>query len=232
MEASDKSAVLLLGIDTCGPSGSVALGRFGGSAAEILSEIELEGRSYSATLIAAVGELLSRAGVALKDLGGIVVVNGPGSFTGVRVGLSAVKGLAEAGRIPVVAVSRLEVLGWKAGTGPAAFDAHRREVFLRLDLAGAGAQELLAGAEELAALRPAAGARVAVCDDAAAELLAAAWPEAVLVRTGAPLASDVLRLCAPRVAAGQFADLVLLDGHYLRRSDAEIFGETPRTPSA
>src|ERR1035438_8212369 len=111
------SGRLLLGIDTCGPAGSVALGRLTERGVEIFGQTELEGRGYSATLVAAVGELLARAGVELKSLGAMVAVNGPGSFTGVRVGLSAVKGLAEAAEIPVVAVSRLEVLAWKAGVG-------------------------------------------------------------------------------------------------------------------
>src|SRR5450631_4042923 len=106
---------LLLAIDTCGPTGSVALGRLAGRDLEILGQTELEGRSYSSTLVAAVSGLLTGAGVGLRDLRGIVVVNGPGSFTGVRVGLSAVKGLAEGAQVPVVAVSRLEVLSRKAG---------------------------------------------------------------------------------------------------------------------
>jgi tRNA threonylcarbamoyladenosine biosynthesis protein TsaB len=108
-------STLLLGIDTCGPTGSVALGRWSGQAIELLGQIELEGRNYSSTLVAAVGELLAGAGVQLGQLNAIVAVNGPGSFTGVRVGLAAVKGLAEPARIPVVAVSRLEVLAAKAG---------------------------------------------------------------------------------------------------------------------
>jgi tRNA threonylcarbamoyladenosine biosynthesis protein TsaB len=216
---------LLLGIDTCGPSGSVALGRANGQAVEILDQIELEGRSYSSTLVAAVGELLTRGGAALREVGAIVAVNGPGSFTGVRVGLSAVKGLAEATQIPVVAVSRLEVLAVKAGLASAAIDAHRQEVFLRLGRAGGQARELLAGAAEFAATDP-PPARVAVCDEAAALLLEAAWPAAELARTVAPTAADALQLCWPRVVAGQFVDLVLLDGYYLRRSDAEIFGES------
>jgi len=91
---------LLLAIDTCGPTGSVALGRYAGGSVEILGQIELEGRSYSATLVAAVGDLLVRSGVKLENLAAIVTVNGPGSFTGVRVGISAVKGLAEAAYIP------------------------------------------------------------------------------------------------------------------------------------
>jgi tRNA threonylcarbamoyladenosine biosynthesis protein TsaB len=220
--------MLLLAIDTCGPSGSVALGRQTENSLEILGQIELEGRSYSSTLVAAVGELLASSGIELSHLAAIVAVNGPGSFTGVRVGLSAVKGLAEPARIPVVAVSRLEVLAAKAGLGLSALDAHRHELFLRLGGSGLEARELLAGVQELAALNPAsapAGAPIAVCDDTAATLLASAWPTVKLLRTPAPTAADALKLCAPRVVAGKFVDLALLDGHYLRRSDAEIFGE-------
>jgi tRNA threonylcarbamoyladenosine biosynthesis protein TsaB len=214
---------LLLGVDTCGPSGSVALGRLAAGEVEILGQIELEGRSYSATLVAAVSDLLERTGVELRDLGAIVVVNGPGSFTGVRVGLSAVKGLAEAARIPVVAVSRLEVLAAKTGVLSSALDAHRHEVFLREGWPDEEPKELLAGARELAAIVPLS--RIAVCDDTAVQLLASAWLTAELIRVPAPTAADALVLGAARVVAGQFADLASLDGHYLRRSDAEIFGE-------
>jgi tRNA threonylcarbamoyladenosine biosynthesis protein TsaB len=219
---------LLLGIDTCGPDGSVALGRLTGQSVEILGQIELEGRSYSSTLVAAVGDLFAQSGILLREVGCIVAVNGPGSFTGVRVGLSAVKGLTEATQIPVVAVSRLEVLAGKAQTSLAALDAHRQEVFLRLKEVNGSAKELLAGKAELAAIHP---ARVAVCDDAAEVLLKEAWPEAEQVRIAAPTAADALRLCGLRGAGGEFADVALLDGHYLRRSDAEIFGE-PTAPQA
>ncbi len=215
---------LLLGIDTCGPTGSVALGRLAGRDLEILGQTELEGRSYSATLVAAVGDLLADAGVILKDLAGIVAVNGPGSFTGVRVGLSAVKGLAEPAQIPVVGISRLLVLSRKSGVPWCALDAHRGEVFLRVEELGMAARELLAGAGELAGIRP-VPLRVAVCDESAAGLLAAWWPDAQLVRCESPVASDALRPGEARLVAGGNVDLALLDGNYLRRSDAEIFGE-------
>ncbi len=215
---------LVLGIDTCGPSGSVALGRISGPEAEILGEKELAGRTYSAMLVSAIGDLLAENGVVLKDLGGIVAVSGPGSFTGVRVGLSAVKGLAEGALMPVAAVSRLLVLSHKADVPSCALDAHRNEVFLRVEEQGQGPRELLAGAIELEAVRP-APARVAVCDEGAAALLAATWPGTELVRCGAPLASDALRLGEAGLRVGICRDLALLDGNYLRRSDAEIFGE-------
>jgi tRNA threonylcarbamoyladenosine biosynthesis protein TsaB len=218
----------ILAIDTCGPSGSVALGRLTGNVLEILGQTELEGRSYSSTLVAAVGELLAEAGLQLGLLHAMVAVNGPGSFTGVRVGLAAVKGFAEATQIPVVAVSRLEVLAAKSKVASAALDAHRNEIFLRVggleDGNGPAARELLAGSAELAAIDP-APRQIAVCDEAAAALLAAAWPDTELIRCDGPTAADALRLCAERILTAEFADLALLDGHYLRRSDAEIFGE-------
>jgi tRNA threonylcarbamoyladenosine biosynthesis protein TsaB len=223
-EIRQETGLLVLGVDTCGPSGSVALARIEGATARILGQAELAGRSYSATLVAAVGELLVGQRVKLADIGAIAVVSGPGSFTGVRVGLSAVKGLAEPGRIPVVAVSRLAVLAAKARLASAALDAHRHEVFLRLGEPDGGVREMLAGAEELttAALRP---AKVAVCDDEAAALLESAWIGTELIRCQAPMAEDAIQLCVPEIVARKFTDLASLDGHYLRRSDAEIFGD-------
>jgi tRNA threonylcarbamoyladenosine biosynthesis protein TsaB len=215
----------LLGIDTCGPSGTVALGRLTGMhTAETVAQKELEGRSYSATLVAAVEGLLERQRMRLVDVGCIVVVRGPGSFTGVRVGIGAAKGLAEGSGVPVVAVSRLEVLARKARVLSSALDAHRHEVFLRIADCGLNITELLAGSADLAGISPCS--RMAVCDEAAADLLRAAWPQVGLVRVEAPTAGDALAVAAPEVASSQFADVALLDGHYLRRSDAEIFGSS------
>jgi tRNA threonylcarbamoyladenosine biosynthesis protein TsaB len=213
----------LLAIDTCGATGSVALGQMIGGELHILGESELGARRYAAELVSSVCELLSMAEVQLPQLSAIVAVNGPGSFTGVRVGLAAVKGLAESARIPVTAVSRLEVLAYKAGIASAALDAHRSEIFLRVGEQQTQTKEMLAGAQELAAINP-APLRVAVCDEAAEGLLAASWPKTELVRVAAPSAADALQFGVARVDAKDFADLALLDGHYLRKSDAEIFG--------
>lgn len=221
--AGGQAGELVLGIDTCGPSGSVALARLRGAEVEILGQTELPGRTYSARLVAAVAELLEASGTGLNEVRAMVAVRGPGSFTGVRVGLSAVKGLAEGRGIGVAPVSRLEVLAFAAGTASAALDAHRQEAFLRLARPGQEATEMLAGAEELAAM--AAPGRIAFCDEAVEELLRSAWPEAEPLRVAAPTAADAIALCAERVRSRAFADLALLDGHYLRRSDAEIFGQ-------
>jgi tRNA threonylcarbamoyladenosine biosynthesis protein TsaB len=94
---------------------------------------------------------------------------------------------------------------------------------LRLERTGAAPVELLSGPNELAAIHP-VPSRIAVCDEDAAALLARVWPQTQLVTTLPPVASDALRPGEARLIAGAAVDLALLDGHYLRRSDAEIFG--------
>ncbi|KAA6456928.1 tRNA (adenosine(37)-N6)-threonylcarbamoyltransferase complex dimerization subunit type 1 TsaB [Acidobacteria bacterium AB60] len=218
MNETGTDSVLALGIDTCGPSGSVSLGRITRTDVESLAQAELEGRTYSATLVAAVKQILEEGAAFLRQIGVLVVVNGPGSFTGVRVGLSAAKGFAEGAGIPVVSLSRLEVLSAKAAVQNAALDAHRQEIFLRLE-----GRELLAGRAELSGL-PAPEA-CAVCDPQAESILNEAWPATRLLTVLPPSAADALLVAAPRIRAREFADVALLDGHYLRRSDAEIFGD-------
>lgn len=217
-------SALILAIDTCGPSGSVALGRWAGSQLTLLGESSIPGREYSAQLVSTIRGLLSAAAAQLSSLAAIVVVSGPGSFTGVRVGLATAKGLAESPSIPVIALSRLHVLAHKAGIPSAAVDAHRQELFLRI--AGeSGVTERLASSADLAALAPPPS--IAACDEPAATLLTAAWPSTRIVRVAEPTAADALVLAMPRILAAQFDDIATLDGHYLRRSDAEIFGPRP-----
>lgn len=225
--AATPSAGVWLGFDTCGAVGSVALGRWVEDKLQILATAELDGRNLSSTLVGAVGDVLRRAGVLKPE--GIVVVYGPGSFTGVRLGLAAVKGLGEAWAVPVVAISGLEVLAAKAGVSASAQDAHRQEVYLRV--AAPAAKEMLVAAEELVTmgLRP---PQVAVCEDKAVTLLQSCWPGVGLVRTDPVTAVDALQFCRERIVAGEFADLASLDGHYLRRSDAEIFGKPVGAPKA
>jgi len=232
MQADEKAPVqagkVFLGIDTCGVTGTVALARWSKDSFQLLGQIEMDGRNCSSLLVAGIGELLAQAGLSLPALDGIVAVYGPGSFTGVRIGLSAAKGIAEATQLPVFAVSRLEVMTASAGVSAAAIDAHRHEVFLRVLQAGSESSEKLAGAGELAEI--AAPVRVAICDEATAALLSDSWPTTELVRVPEPTASDAIRLCAPRLVAGECVDVAQLDGYYLRRSDAEIFGEQSAPP--
>ena len=87
---------LLLAIDTCGPTGSVALGRLAGRDLEILGQTELEGRSYSATLVAAVGDLLEKIEEEVHELRQELDAQPPSPPARVRPGAGAV---ADAGAL-------------------------------------------------------------------------------------------------------------------------------------
>src|SRR5271165_4785449 len=106
--------MLLLGIDTCGSTGTIALARWSDGALSLVAQTELAGKTYAAQLVPKIHELLETLSSCPEDLTAIVVVNGPGSFTGVRIGVSSAKALAEALGIPLLAVSRLAVLAQKA----------------------------------------------------------------------------------------------------------------------
>ena len=102
----------LVAIDTCGEVGTAALVDLENDATTVtcISQTELGGRTAAAQLLPAIDEMLRQAALELRALRAIVVVNGPGSFTGTRVGLSTAKGLAHAAGVPIVAISRLAVL--------------------------------------------------------------------------------------------------------------------------
>lgn len=218
---------LLLGIDTCGARGTIAVARMegvlSGGGARLLGESELPERNAAAAIVSALDELLRRAAVGREEIGVIVVVNGPGSFTGVRIGVSTALGLSAGVGARVVGLSRLEVLAAQGGALNAAFDAHRGEVYLR-----AGGHESLANEEELqrAGLT---GARVAVCEDAAAELMKRAAPGCELAGCAEPTAALAIEFALARISGGEFTDPMALDGNYLRRSDAEIFWKRAKT---
>lgn len=213
--------MLILSIDTCGPSGTVALARLHGpsdpeSQMDLLGETGLLGKTYSARLMPSIRDLLAAHAVAVADLGAIVVTSGPGSFTGIRIGLSTAKGLAEVHRTPLLAVSRLAVLAHKAGTQAAALDASRHEYyfgdFSRDSEALLSRQPFL---ERAAALGP----DFAVCEESVHALASSAN----LVPP--PTAADAIQYALPRLRRAAFDDPITLDANYLRRSDAEIFSK-------
>src|SRR6266404_1365300 len=101
---------MLLAVDTSGREGSLALVRVGESAVEVVEEIALAGGAFSSQLIPQIAALLEKHKYSKSDLAGFAVVSGPGSFTGLRVGLAAIKALAEILRKPIAAVSLLDVV--------------------------------------------------------------------------------------------------------------------------
>src|SRR5215472_9820163 len=116
--------MLTLAVDTTADWGSIALGDESGTK----EEVELSApRGFSHVLFGAMQDLLKRHSLTAQDIQLFAGASGPGSFTGVRVGLAAIKGLAETLAVPAVAVSNLEAL---AAFGPnrrraVVIDAHR-----------------------------------------------------------------------------------------------------------
>jgi tRNA threonylcarbamoyladenosine biosynthesis protein TsaB len=210
--------MLVLGIDTCGPSGTIALARLDGDALGFRGQTEIPGKTYSAQLVPAIRELLAGNEAAIAEIETIVVTNGPGSFTGIRIGLSTAKGLAEPASIPIVAVSRLAVLAHTAKTQAAALDASRGEFYFG-DYSGPDSEESLLTRESFVECAAVLGGQVAVCESAILGLA----PAATCVAP--PTAADALYFSLPRLRARAFDDPLLLDGNYIRRSDAEIFSK-------
>ncbi len=205
---------MILGIDTCGATGSIALGRWDGDSISILTQAEIVGKTFCAELVPQVHAMLQAHSAAVSDLQSIVVVSGPGSFTGLRIGVSSAKGLAEALQIPVIALSRLAILADKGKADAAALDAGRGEFYFG-QYRDAAIEELLT-AEDVH-LR--AADRIAVCE----ERLVRLWPQAHL--TPSPDAADALLFAVPRLRAADYDDFALLDGNYVRRSDAQLFAK-------
>jgi tRNA threonylcarbamoyladenosine biosynthesis protein TsaB len=209
---------ILLGVDTCGPVGSIALARLDGCELKLLGEAQIPGGELSVSLVRGIAELLAGLGVAA--LSGIVAVAGPGSFTGIRIGLSAVKAIAEARGLPLVTVSRLALLAELGQAPGSVLDAHRGQFYCGMYGEGT-AREMLLTAGEINAMGGLAG-RVAVCEETVAQLLKELCGEPEIVRVAAPTASDTLRFSLVKWRAGELADVALLDGYYLRGADAKV----------
>jgi tRNA threonylcarbamoyladenosine biosynthesis protein TsaB len=126
--------MLILAFDTATDAATSALVRD----AEVLGER----RSKAVRVLADADELLAEAGLSPADVSALAVGTGPGSFTGVRIGLAAARGLALALDVPVAGVSTLDALAAGAPEAVPVIDAKRKEVFA---LVGGEARTLAPG---------------------------------------------------------------------------------------
>ena len=195
---------------------------------KILATTELAVRTYSARLIPEIAALLQKQQATMSDIEAIVVVSGPGSFTGIRVGLSTAKGLSDGAGIPLIAVSRLALLANASGLPHvlAAVDAGRGDYYVGEYRNGNNLGETLMTAEQTLTAAQQPGAGVLVCDESrAGEASASACSALALcgpIYVQPPDAAEALRFAMSRFLARDFDDPETLDANYLRRSDAEV----------
>jgi tRNA threonylcarbamoyladenosine biosynthesis protein TsaB len=218
--------MLLLATDTSGKQGSIALAQCDGNQCTILEVVQLIGGTFSAQLVPQIAALLAKHGFIKRDLGGFAVASGPGSFTGLRVGLAAIKALAEVLEKPIAAVSLLEVVVRSVqsdGTLLAALDAGRNEVYLgEYEVRSSDVdarREWLVGREECFA--SAAQKTLATPDVFIAEEARARGLEVKLVEH--PGSDLIAKIGWQKIRSGKTVSPQDLDANYIRRSDAEIF---------
>jgi tRNA threonylcarbamoyladenosine biosynthesis protein TsaB len=228
--------MLLLTIDTSGKNGSLALALAaeGNSAVTLLEAVALAGGTFSAQLVPQIAALLAKHGRTRADLSAFAVITGPGSFTGLRVGLAAIKALAEVLQKPIAAVSLLEAVASSSGKRGrifAALDAGRAEIYAGdYELTNSPqmhSERLITRDEFLAEARSSeaggAGKPVVTPDAALAEIVRSAGVPCDLIAY--PAAEVIARLGWQHIQRGQAVRPEDLEANYIRRSDAEIFSQ-------
>lgn len=222
--------MLLLVADTSGKNGCVALARAqeesDSQEVQLIESVPLAGGTFSALLVPQISGLLDKHGFRKSDIGAFIVVSGPGSFTGLRVGLAAIKALAEVLHKPIVPVSLLEVVACSGGAHGrvlAALDAGRGEVYGGTSQVEKGksrmVEERVLPRNEFVSL---ARNSVVVTPD----------PNLALeVRSGAASVVElkevrpdmIARLGWEKLRSGNVVSPEQLEANYVRRTDAEIF---------
>lgn len=249
--------MLLLITDTSGKDGFVGLVRAGGVAEpnklEVIEEVPLAGGNFSAQLVPQIAALLEKHGFLKTDIDAFVVVTGPGSFTGLRVGLAAVKALAEILQKPIVPVSLLEVLaryGHMIAAGDqavrpvtfryaVALDAGRKEAFVgqyEIIIASKTSYSFRCVAESLLDIRSLSGLVESgavqwittpdrAIADALRESLQASQEHSIRDYVDRPRSTEVASVGWHKLATGETVSPEQLEANYIRRTDAEIFSK-------
>jgi tRNA threonylcarbamoyladenosine biosynthesis protein TsaB len=198
---------LTLAVDTTAEFGSIALADENGVREEVAVHAP---QGFSQVLFGEIEALIERHGVALREIDLFAGASGPGSFTGVRVGLAAIKGLAEVLGKRVVAVSNLDALAefGKSNARAVVIDARRGEVYAAL-YDGAGNQLIPEAVLPLEKFKEVVAGRQVEGD--------IEW-----ISTPYPLAGAVARIAIRKAGQGLAQDPAAIEANYVRRSDAEL----------
>ncbi len=226
--------VLILALDTSSPSGSVAVLRDQATIGVISTRGE---ENYSSRMFRHLEFLLNDLSLKLDQFDLFAVSAGPGSFTGLRVGLTAAKGWAEVYQKPVAGISALQAVAAQSRvTAPVivpVLDARRGQVYfglyrrtdVGLELNG---EEFVVTAEEfIEKLRGVAreSTLTIATPDAEAISLLAPWLEtglAAIETVSSILAPVIGQIGYARALRGEVSDALALDANYVRRTDAEM----------
>jgi tRNA threonylcarbamoyladenosine biosynthesis protein TsaB len=218
--------VILLALDTTSEFGSLAIRANG----QIVAEIKLHSAEGFAHLIfPAIADLLREAKLSLDKVDCFAAASGPGSFTGVRVGLSAIKGLAEAMGKPAVGVSNLRAMSSFGNLAHRAvvLDARRGEVFTAIynaDLKIVVPEAVVKFPTWLATLCSPSYEFIWVCGAPFRSALEGTrFAEMPFSETPRNLAAAVAYCADIDGQSGKWVDPAALDANYVRRSDAELF---------
>lgn len=239
--------MILLGIDTATSTGGVGIVEANASSTRVLADdSRVAGRTHGARILEQMDAALEAARLDLASVDAFAVANGPGSFTGLRVGMATAKSLAWSCGRPIVGVPTLEAWASRAlgqkdqGDGAAGhavavvLDARKGEVYrAAFGADGAGLKRLLPEAVEspdacvtaLTRLQGDASSLTLLGDGAkryAESFDALRDVERISMDSLPPAGSAVAALAAPRALAGDFDDARRLTPAYVRASEAEL----------
>jgi tRNA threonylcarbamoyladenosine biosynthesis protein TsaB len=216
----------VLALDTTTEFGSIALVL----SDEVISETLIHSPDgFGHVLFGRLAAALEDAGWKLDEIDCFAAAAGPGSFTGVRVGLAAIKGLAEALGKPAVAVSNLQALAWFgiASLRATVLDARRGQIYgavydAHLELVS---PEVVAALPDWIETLPAGEIEFLSTDFSPfrAALAGTRFAESAVREVPRALAGAVARIAVGRFRSGYASDPAALDAHYVRSSDAELF---------
>lgn len=236
--------MLLLAVDTATRSGSLAVLRDGRIIGEISTASD---ETYSSRLFRQCSFLLRELHLEIQNFDFFAVNAGPGSFTGLRVGLAAVKAWAEILSKPIVAVSGLAAIAAQARSSShdafiaPVLDAHRGQIYAALyrsdgkDLSAIDADQVCTSQEFFASVSDRTGAQPVRFVSPSPEVLQPALDEWIAERrlswsmqkASSALAPVIAQLASQRAARGEFTNSLRLDANYVRRSDAELLWKGP-----
>jgi tRNA threonylcarbamoyladenosine biosynthesis protein TsaB len=218
----------ILAMDTTGEFGSLALAED----EKVVDTILLHSPDgFAHVLFDHIRVILRRRNLALCDIDCFAAASGPGSFTGVRVGLAACKGLAEACGKSVAAVSNLQALaaGGSAPLRAAVIDARRGEVYSAAFSANLEAvvPETVGNLSQFLESLPAAELEFLSTDTFPLQklLTGTRFAKCPVRNVERALASLVARIAWIQSAGGETLDPAAVDANYVRRSDAELFSK-------